>query len=104
MTYFPSPFLPDETVKSENESLGFVVNSGKNALRLVLRSFSLKEGANVGIPAFCCDAVFQAVKEEKLTPCFFDLKEEEGYWADYSTEAIKEKKIEAVILTHLYGF
>ena len=105
MTYFfPTPFICGENEFFKKEELKFTINSGKNALRIALKSFGFPSNAKIGIPSFCCNAVLTAVIEEGFAPHFFDLKEENSYWADYNKEQILAKNINVVILVHLYGF
>lgn len=105
MTYFfPSPFTSDEKELTQKNALAYTINSGKNALRLTLKSFQLPSNARIGIPSFCCKAVQISVIEEGFVPCFFDLKEEQSYWADYNKDQILANNIKAIMLVHLYGF
>src|SRR6185369_12541261 len=80
------------------------VNSGKNAIRLLLRSYKLKPGAKVALPMFVCDSLKEAVLKEGFTPLYLDLKPDGTFWADYSQSILENEKPIAVILAHLYGF
>ncbi|MFL5752133.1 MAG: DegT/DnrJ/EryC1/StrS family aminotransferase [Bacteroidia bacterium] len=85
-------------------SLGLTVDSGKNALRIALRSVNLHPGSIVGIPAFCCKEVISAVREEGFTPYYFDMEKPGTYWALYDEKKVIEANIKAIIVTHLYGY
>lgn len=104
MYYFPNPFKLKESPYTNKEVLGTTVNSGKNAIRLALRSFELSVNSIVAIPAFSCNEVVNAVLEEKLTPLFVDLKSAGTFWADYNEEILKKNEVKAIVITHLYGF
>jgi hypothetical protein len=104
MYFFPGPFIKDEHVETADRSLGLTINSGKNALRLALRSFGLLPGALIGIPAFCCNEVINAVIEEEFVPCFFDSEKAGSYWAFYNEEKVKAAGVRVIIITHLYGY
>lgn len=101
--YFPGPFISNEYPDTSGITLGLTVNSGKNALRLALRSFQLPAQSLVGIPAFSCNEVVNAVLEENLKPYFFDSYQG-SYWGNYEESIIKSKGIKAIIITHLYGY
>jgi dTDP-4-amino-4,6-dideoxygalactose transaminase len=102
--FFPSLLTSPAIPKGISSSLPFTTNSGENALRLLLRSFKLPEKSAIAVPAFVCDSVVRAVLSEGLTPVFFDLKKNCGFWTDYDIEKITEQRIAAIILVHLYGF
>ena len=104
MYYFPSPFIVNEVIDSKNYDLASTVNSGKNALRIALKSLSLPINSTVGIPVFSCNEVVNAVMEEGLKPVFFDVKEIGSYWADHNEQKILNLDVKAIIVTHLYGF
>lgn len=104
MYYFPGPFTQNYVFDTKAVSLSTTVNSGKNALRLGLRSFNLPLGSKVGIPSFCCNEVVNAVLEEKLQPYFFDVKEVGSYWANYKESEIKNEDLKAIIIIHMYGY
>jgi dTDP-4-amino-4,6-dideoxygalactose transaminase len=101
--YFPTFLtLPYQTASDTNR-IEFAVDSGKSALRLLLRSFKLPAGSKIAIPAFVCSAVREAVEAENLIPVYFDL-DEKSFWTAYDFQQIESEKIRAVILVHLYGF
>jgi dTDP-4-amino-4,6-dideoxygalactose transaminase len=105
MNYFFPSYINSINIKQEPlPELKITVNSGKNALRLLLRSFGLSPHSKVAIPAFVCNSVKQAVEKEKHTPILFDLKADNTFWTFYDTDKIKEQNIKVVILVHLFGF
>src|ERR1700751_2805109 len=102
--FFPSFIERFEVEQKPLPQLKITVNSGTNALRLLLRSFNLSVNDKVAIPAFVCDSVKYAVEQEKLTPVLFDLKPDNSFWTFYDLEYIKLENIKTVVLVHLYGF
>ena len=72
-------------------------------MRLVMRSWNLKAGANIAIPAFVCNSVRRAVCEEHLSPTPFDLKPN-SFWTDYNEQQLLDQKVEGIVLVHLYGY
>src|SRR6185437_7507888 len=105
MNYFFPSFIESVDVKQNIlPQLEITVNSGTNALRLLLRSFNLSPGDKIAIPAFVCDSVKFAVEQEKFTAVLLDLKPDNTFWTSYNIDYIKSENIKAVILVHLYGF
>ncbi|MHB8262056.1 MAG: DegT/DnrJ/EryC1/StrS family aminotransferase [Bacteroidia bacterium] len=105
MSYFFPSFINSIHIEQELlPQLKNTVNSGTNALRLLLRSFELPIYSKVAIPAFVCNSVREAVEAEKFVPILFDLKPDNTFWTFYDTSRIKEKNVTVVILVHLYGF
>jgi hypothetical protein len=101
--YFPGPFCGKED-KISADGAGKYVNSGYNALRLILRYSNVPRNGTVAIPAYCCDAVPEAVIAEGYRPYRLDLNGDHSFWTNYDTDLIEREKISIVILVHLYGF
>jgi perosamine synthetase len=76
--------------------------SGRTSLYAILKSLNLPEGSNVGVPLFCCDVVFDAIRQANLIPKFIDINAD-----DYAVSAsdLKKKKnfLSAVIVVHMFG-
>ncbi|MEO8762226.1 MAG: DegT/DnrJ/EryC1/StrS family aminotransferase [Bacteroidia bacterium] len=105
MTYFfPSSITSIPKKQEILSELKNTVDSGTNALRILLRSFELEPNSKIAIPAFVCDAVQMAVIEENHNPFPLDLKAGHTFWTNYDLDKIAEEKIQAIILVHLYGF
>jgi hypothetical protein len=105
MNYFFPSFIERFEIEHEPLSqLEITVNSGTNALRLLLQSFNLSVNDKVCIPAFVCNSVRYAVEQKKLTPVLLDLKSDNSFWTFYNLNFIKSENIKVVILVHLYGF
>jgi dTDP-4-amino-4,6-dideoxygalactose transaminase len=101
--YFPG-FV--DTLKAYAEptpELRFVVNSGQNGLRLLIRNLSLEQKSKIAVPAFVCSATTEAVKKEGFQPVPFDLYPK-SYWTRYDEKFILDNNIRAIVLVHLYGF
>lgn len=104
MNYFFPSFLSQNDLKNISGELDFTVNSGENAIRLLLRSYNLPKGSKVLIPIFVCDSLKKSVIKEGLEPFYIDLKADGTFWADYSNISQQAGQIAAVILVHLYGY
>lgn len=77
--------------------------SCESAIRLVLRSWNLGAGAHIAMPAFVCNSVRRAVRAEYLTPLELDLHSN-SFWTDYNAQSMQQRKVEGIVLVHLYGF
>ena len=102
--YFPSFINSIEATGYSLSQLKYTVNSGTNAIRLLLRSFNLPLNSKVAIPAFVCKSVKEAAESEKLISVLFDMKADNTFWTHYDFVRLKEENIKVVILVHLYGF
>lgn len=91
---FSGKVLPDSIL---------TVNSGENAICLLLRSYSLQPGSKVALPVYVCDSLKEAVLKEGLEPLYLDLKVG-SFHANYDQDVFLNEKPGAVILVHLYGF
>ena len=105
MGYFFPSFIDSVNIKQEPlPQLKISVNSGTNAIRVLLKSFKLPLKSKIAIPAFVCSSVKEAVEAEKFIPVLFDLKSDNTFWTFYDIEKIKKQNIKVIILVHLYGF
>ncbi|HXP51634.1 MAG TPA: DegT/DnrJ/EryC1/StrS family aminotransferase [Bacteroidia bacterium] len=100
--YFPGP-IDTINIPHNTGLCKYSVNSGENAIRLVLKSFNLSVNAKVAIPLFVCDSLKTAVVKEKLQPVYLDIKDN-TYWTNYDLNLLKQQQVAVVILVHLYGF
>jgi dTDP-4-amino-4,6-dideoxygalactose transaminase len=78
------------------------VESGTEALALLLPSYSLASGTRVLVSAFCCDAVRRAVQLAGLQLVLCDLKTEGSIVSDY-LGADWKSQVGAAIVVHLYN-
>ncbi len=104
MYYFPSALRDLNFADSVNPELKYTFNSGKSALRCVLKTLKLASGSKVAIPAYVCKDVKNSVDAELLAPVLFDLKNDKTFWTDYDLTRIMNENIKAIILVHLHGF
>jgi dTDP-4-amino-4,6-dideoxygalactose transaminase len=98
--YFPSILTSLDFSSGELPRSFHTVNSGENAIRLLLRSFGLKARSKVALPLYVCDSLKEAVLKEGFEPLYLDLKADRAFWSDYTFN----ERPAAVILVHLYGF
>jgi len=77
-------------------------NAGRTSLYAILKSLDLPQGAEVGVPLYCCPVVFDTIKQAGLTPRFVDVNLE-----DYclSPADLKDKisSLKAIVLVHMFG-
>lgn len=100
--YFPNIVSEDFTL-TEGESIKKKsVNSGENAIALLLRYFKLSREDKIAIPAFVCSSVVKAVNKAGCVPYYLDLFEH-SYHANYDLQLLQKENIKVVILVHLYG-
>lgn len=104
MDYFFPSILPSINIENQSKKLSYTVNSGENAIRLLLQNLQLKKRSKIALPLFVCDSLKNAVIQEGFEPFYLDLKSDNTFWADYDTDKIRSSNISAVILVHLYGF
>lgn len=95
---FDGKFLAD---LFDNDSIYFL-NSGRTALRLLLNSLGLKTGSKIGVQIYNCDSVFISIKQAGFEPVFIDI--DENLKISLNDLRNKSDEIDALILTHLFGF
>ncbi len=75
--------------------------SGREALRLVLSHCHVERGATtVGVPAFTCQAVIDAVKRSGCTPIFYDS----SIIAELNDIKSVISKVDVLLVTYNFGF
>lgn len=86
--------FPDHDVK--------LVDSGKSALALIIKSFNL-EGKSIALPAYLCEDILDVLVKYNIKPIFLDVDSKNFIPTKehYSTEIMKE--IDAVLLVRTYG-
>jgi dTDP-4-amino-4,6-dideoxygalactose transaminase len=77
--------------------------SGRESLYLILRSLGLPRGARIGVPLYCCDAVFMAIGAAGFVPVFLDI-ELETYALDPESLHQRRNEIDALIVVHTFGY
>ena len=94
----------DKFSKYNKRKFGIAVSNGTAALEIALKSFNLKKGDEVIIPAFSIISTALCVVKLGLKPILVDC---DAYYWNCNIIDIKKKinkKTKAIILTHIYGF
>jgi dTDP-4-amino-4,6-dideoxygalactose transaminase len=87
-------------VSENNEE--YWCSSGTKAIQLLLKSFS-NDGEKqliIGVPAFICNDVFYAIKEEGHQALLLDINLGSFFLDE---KDVYRKKMDALILPHIYG-
>lgn len=79
----------------------FLLNHARSGLVLALKSLNLPEKSKVGVMAYNCHTVFNAVAQTGLNPVFIDVTE--GLLLDTNDLENKYKELSALVVTHLFG-
>ena len=79
----------------------FLLNHSRSCILLALQSAELPADAKVGVMAYNCHTVFNAVEQAGCIPVFLDVTE--NLTLDF--EALKQKAstMSALVMTHLFG-
>lgn len=80
----------------------FFMNHARTGLRLLLNSLRLPPNARIGVQILNCHTVFNAIVKAGYKPVFIDISEN----LTMSIDDLQEKmhSIDALIVTHLFGF
>jgi dTDP-4-amino-4,6-dideoxygalactose transaminase len=87
--------------KPESDSKVYYFNQARVGLRVLLNSIS-KQKLNVGVQAYTCHTVFQAIHNSGNNIVFIDLTDE--FKLDLNDLSKKIAKIDVLIITHTFGF
>lgn len=79
----------------------FFYNYGRTALRVLLSSIT-NYSLRVGVQAYTCHSVFEAIKRAKHTIVFIDITDE--FKMDLNDLKAKLNDIDVLIITHTFGF
>ncbi|HAF30859.1 MAG TPA: hypothetical protein DCG75_17605 [Bacteroidales bacterium] len=79
----------------------FFTNHARTALRIALNSINLPPNANIGVQAFNCFTVFNAIKQAGYNPVFIDINDNFQICLEDLNK--KNGSIDALIITHLFG-
>ncbi len=90
---FGTPYRPQERE--------YLLNHARSGILLALQSLNLPAGGKVGVMAYNCHTVFNAVAQAGFHPVFLDVTSE----LKLDIEDLKAKKsnICALVVTHLFG-
>lgn len=79
----------------------FMVDHGRSAMVLALRSLKLPQGAGVGMMAYNCHTVMNAIEQAGCNPVFIDVSDD--LTIDVEDLRRKAKLFSVLIVTHLFG-
>jgi len=79
----------------------FFFNHARTGLRILLNSLGLEPNAKIGVQAFNCHTVFQAIKNAGFSPVFIDINNE--FTIDIDDLKKKSENLDALIVTHTFG-
>lgn len=86
----------------EAESVHFV-RSGRESLYLILRALHLRAGSRIGVPLYCCEAVFAAIAAAGHVPVFLDV-DLNSYALDEEFLWRHKNELEALVVVHTFGY
>ncbi len=79
----------------------YFTNFARTGLRVLLTALNLEPGARIGVQAYTCHTVFQAIAKAGFTPCFIDI--DDNYAIDTADLERKIDAIDALIVCHTFG-
>ena len=79
----------------------FLLNHARSGILLALQALHLTKGAKVGVMAYNCHTVFNAVSQAGCIPVFIDVTN--GLGLDLNDLKKKKQGLSALIVTHLFG-
>lgn len=88
---------PYEPAKGE-----YLLNHARSGILLALQALELPAGSGVGVMAYNCHTVFNAVSQAGYQPVFLDVTD--ALVLDVDDLAKKRESIRALVVTHLFGF
>lgn len=77
--------------------------SGKESLYLILRSLRLRAGSFVGVPLYCCEAVFAAIAAAGHIPVFLDI-DLNSYALDEESVWRCKDELDVLVIVHTFGY
>lgn len=80
----------------------FLLNHARSGILLALQALGLPAGSGVGVMAYNCHTVFNAISQAGYQPVFLDVTDELVLDMDDLTK--KRESIRALVVTHLFGF
>ncbi|MBN1183512.1 MAG: DegT/DnrJ/EryC1/StrS family aminotransferase [Bacteroidales bacterium] len=80
----------------------YFVNHARTGLRIALNSLNLPPGSRIGVQAYNCHTVFNAIQSAGFKPVFIDVTD--SFKIDIADLEIKKDLFDALIVTHLFGF
>lgn len=78
------------------------VEKARVGICMVLQAMDLKPGSNIGVQPFTCSSVLSAIKKAGFNILFIDI--DPDFRLSHNDLLLKSQKIEALIVTHTFGF
>ena len=79
----------------------FLLNHARSGIMLALEALGLPEGSGVGVMAYNCHTVFNAISQAGYTPVFLDITD--SLKLDREDLDRKKDSVRALVVTHLFG-
>lgn len=79
----------------------FLLNHARSGILLALQALDLPAGSGVGVMAYNCHTVLNAVRQAGYQPVFLDVTD--SLVLDQEDLAKKRETIQALVVTHLFG-
>lgn len=79
----------------------FFLNHARSGILLALKSLDLGEGSKVGVMAYNCHTVFNAIAQAECTPVFIDVTDD--LTLDFNDLRKKASELDALVVSHLFG-
>ena len=79
----------------------FLLNHARSGILLALQALALPAGSGVGVMAYNCHTVFNAVRQAGYQPVFLDVTD--ALVLDQDDLARKRESLRALVVTHLFG-
>lgn len=86
--------------KYKPKSNEFLLNSARSGIVMALRT-ALPNGGKVGVVAYNCDTVFNAVYQAGCMCVFLDVNE--NFQIQINEEENKNKELDAIVVTNIFG-
>jgi|WetSurMetagenome_2_1015567.scaffolds.fasta_scaffold03197_5 perosamine synthetase len=96
---------PGAGLSDVNGALGgpsLFTTSGRLSLYVILKALNLPEGAQVGVPLYCCSVVFDAIVQAGCRPRFLDITSDTYTLSPQDLER-KLKGLSAIVVVHMFG-
>ena len=90
---FGKPYSP-----AANE---FLLNRARSGIMIALKALDLPLGSHIGVMAYNCHTVFNAIKQAGYTPVFLDVTD--TLTLDFDDLRKKHTSIQALVISHLFG-
>ena len=79
----------------------FLLNHARSGIMLALQALNLPAGSRIGVMAYNCHTVFNAVAQAGYSPLFLDITD--ALKLDIDDLGRKRDSINALLITHLFG-